>query len=227
MTVDPIEPGSEVPEAGSGAAGGEEAPPPELEAPPPEPPFLVRVWRGVRGWLAGFALVFLAILLAEIFKGPIARFEALLARHHGAVQWSLIGATAGGLLLFVAAAIYLGRHGVSMGPEEVEEMLRKNRETMAGPAAYRRWRYSFYGRSAGRGFAVAISFRQLKEVLRQPGWWRDPTSLSLIGAVAGGLLIVFGGLSLFVFYGPPWLKVLIGGWMLYALVRTTWGLARA
>ena len=226
MTVDPIEPGSEVPEAGSGAAG-EEALPPELEAPAPELPFLIRLWRGVRGWLAGFALVFLAIVVAEIFKGPMARFEAFLARHHGAVQWSLIGATAGGLLLFVAAAIYLGRHGVSMGPEEVEEMLRKNRETMAGPAAYRRWRYSFYGKSAGRGFDVEISFRQLKEVLRQPGWWRDPTSLSLLAAVAGGLLMVFGGLSLFVFYGPPWLKVLIGGWMLYALVRMTWGLVRA
>ncbi len=222
MTVDPIEPGSEVPEAGSGAPE-----PPDLEASPPTPPFLVRLWRGVRGWLGSLALVFLAILLAEIFKGPIARFEALLARHHGAMQWSLIGATAGGLLLFVAAAIYLGRRGVSMGPEEVEEMLRKNRETMAGPAAYRRWRYSFYGQSAGRGFDVEISFRQLKEVLRQPGWWRDPTSLSVIGAIAGGLLMVFGGLSLFVFYGPPWLKVLIGGWMLYALVRTTWGLARA
>lgn len=214
MTMDPIEPGSEVPEA-------------EPEAPPRPPPFPVRLWRGVRGWLAGFALVFLAILLAEIFKVPIARFEGLLARHHGAVQWSLIGATAGGLLLFVAAAIYLGRHGVSMGPEEVEEMLRKNRETMAGPAAYRRWRYSFYGKSAGRGFDVEISFRQLKEVLRTPGWSRDPTSLSVIAAVAGGLLMVFGGFSLFIFYGPPWLKVLFGGWMLYALVRTTWGLARA
>ncbi|HEX5757799.1 MAG TPA: hypothetical protein VF121_01250 [Thermoanaerobaculia bacterium] len=194
---------------------------------PPKPPLPVRVWRAVRGWLVAFALVFLAILLAEIFKGPLDRFEAALAPHFDVVNRSLIAATAGGVLLFVAGALYLGRHGVSMGQQEVEEMLRRNREAMAGPAVSKRWRYDFHGRSVGRAFDVEMSFRQVKEVLRSAGWWRDPARLSLIAPIAGGLLVVFGGFSLFILHGPAWLKVLLGGWLLYALARFSWAFARA
>jgi hypothetical protein len=216
MTLPPIEPGYE--EDDELLTAAEE---------PPKPPLLVRAWRSVRGYLAGLAFVFLAILLAEIFKGPIARFEAALAPRFQAVNWALIGATAGGFLLFVGAAIYLGRHGVSMGPEEVEEMLRRNREAAAGTALWKRWNYSFRGRSVGRSFGVEISFRQVKELLRSSGWWRDPFQASVVAAIAGGLLVVFGGFALFILHGPPWLKVLLGGWVLYALVRMTWAVARA
>lgn len=217
MSLPPIEPGHEAPE------------PEELRQgePPPKPPLLIRAWRNVRGYLFGFALVFLAILLAEIFKGPIARFEAALAPRFQLVNWSLIGATAGGVLLFVAGLVYLGRHGASMGPEEVEEMLRQNREMAAGPAAWKRWHYRFGGQSVGRSVDVEMSFRQVKEIVRSPGWWRDPARAALIAPIVGGLLAVFGGFALFMLHGPPWLKVLLGGWLLYALVRGTWAFARA
>ncbi len=191
---------------------------------PPRPPLHVRAWRSAKGWLFGFATVFLAILVAEILRQPLAPLSAALAARFEEVRNALIAAVSAGGLLFVAAYVYLIRHGVSLDAADFERMLGKSRR--AGDASS--WRRGERRvRRRGGSFDIEIRFRQVKEVLRLDGWWRDPLWASVVAMIAGGLILVFGAFAFVVLYGPGWIKVLFGGWALYALGMVVWGFSRA
>ncbi len=243
MTVPPIEPGStpsdpdslpeffaeqEAAEATTGDPDGEESEQ-EVDAAlveqPPRPPLLARAWRSAKGWLFSFATVFLAIVLAEILRHPLAPLSAALAAHFELVRNALLGTVVLGGVLVAAGFAALAREGVSLGASDFGHRLQKSREAGGEAAGWRREERLSRRRGGGSGFEVR--FGQVKEALRLAGWWREPACAGMVAAVAGGLILAFGFLAFFVLYGPGWVKVLVGGWMLYALARIAWGFWKA
>jgi hypothetical protein len=192
---------------------------------PPRLPLRVRAWRSAKGWGFSLSTVLLAILLAEVLRRPLAPLSAALAAHFGAVRDGLIVAVAAGGTLFVASYVYMMRHGVSLDPADFDRMLERSRRAGGDASGWRRGERP--ARRRGGSFDFEIRFRQVKEVLRLDGWWRDPLWASVIAAMAGGLILVFGGFGFLVLYGPGWIKVLFGGWALYALGMTVRGFSRA
>lgn len=190
-----------------------------------EPTRPVRAWRSARGWLGSLGTVVAAIFLAELLRVPFTPVAAWLAPRFTEVRNALIIGVSVGGALFVASYVYLISQGVSLDATDFAGMLdRKRRRPHGGPG----WGRAFpHLRGPAGSFDVEIRFAQIKAVLRLPGWRHDPLLLAVMAMIAGGLILVFGAFALIVLYGDPWLKVLVGGWGLYALVQIVRGFYKA
>lgn len=85
------------------------------------------------------------------------------------------------------------------------------------------------GRWSGSGARAAgeASFREIKAAWRSGAWRRGPRWRRLFVMGAGGLLMGAGLFGLAVVLGPPGVKLLCGGALVYAVVRTVRAFRRA
>jgi len=81
----------------------------------------------------------------------------------------------------------------------------------------------FRGRAIGRKVRMTASFREIKVAFRTGDWLRDSAWRPICFGVVGALLAVIGMFGYFFVIGPPTVKVIVGGALAYALVRTAWG----
>jgi len=72
--------------------------------------------------------------------------------------------------------------------------------------------------SKSEGFTV----QAMKQAWRSGAWLRNPQWRRRFITVAGGVLMIFGIFSSFFVIGPPWVKLLGGGAMLYILACLIW-----
>ncbi len=206
-------PGDEVKAEGSPSA------PPEVRGKLPGP---LRLLATIA---VALVLVFVTAVLAEL--PPVKDLVGLITRHQGGLLVTVVAILSLGFLVFMGGILsLLMAQGEPMGRADVEDHERSVR-LESRPAAWRVSSYRFRGKSAGRQGSDAFTFGELKDAWRRGLVWRDPTWRRRLVIVAGGLSMAFGLLGLFVVIGPPWLKVLVGAVMLYALARITWGFWKA
>jgi hypothetical protein len=138
------------------------------------------------------------------------------------------GTTVLGFLLFMGGILDLiVSAGEAMAHEEVEDLYRSSRDIAARSYALRNSTYRIRGVASGASVQDEFSLREFKAALRsgalmRAGFWRRRAITAL-----GGLMTVFGGFGLVIVLAPGGLKLLFAGALLYALVRLSWGFARA
>ncbi len=173
----------------------------------------------------GLALVFVAAVLAEL---PPMRVVVVWMQQH---EWPLILATGGigvvGFTLMMGGILKLlmdqDQSLDHAGVEDVERSVR-----MAGrPVTWRASSYRVWGHTAGRQGSEQFSFRELKQAWKSGAVRHDRVWKRRFITSIGALMMVVGLLGSFVVLGPGWVKVLLGGALLYAMCMISWGLWRA
>jgi hypothetical protein len=183
--------------------------------------------KSIFGWSAMFALLVLAIVVSETV--PLVKdLESLIKQHE---FWLLVG-TGGmavlGFVLFMGGGLdMLMTQGEPMSHEEVEDLDRSNRDLAAQPYTWRASTSRIWGKTSGGEVYDEFSFRSMKDAWRTGAWWRSSQWRQRLVITAGGLLMIFGGFGLAFVLAPASIKLLVGGAMLYALARLTWGFWRA
>ncbi len=155
------------------------------------------------------ALALLALAFAVELIPPVRALTDYLDRHPEPWLTLTIAATVVGWLLF-AGAVLVG-------------ILAQGRPLSAGEAraqaGFRR------GAGVGREFQMTRSFSSIKDAFRSGAWRRDPDWYPIFLGLAAMPLILYGMFGIAIVLGPPLVKALCAGALLYAtvmLVRSFW-----
>jgi len=179
--------------------------------------------RGLLGWVTMFALLLVAIVLGQLLT-PLQDLDRYLQQHR--VGYLLLTGGLGlvGFVLLMGSALDLiMSKGEPMNHEEVEDVSRSARDMAARPYSWRKSIYRLWGEGRGREGHDEFSFRTLKDAVRDGIWWRESVWRRRVIATAGALLLTIAIFGLFIVVGPPTVKLVTGGALLYALARTVWG----
>ena len=140
-------------------------------------------------------------------------------------QWPLVAVTLAltviGFVLFMGGVIYGSMQGGRpLTHDQIQDMTRQIRY----PQAFfsKNW---FRGKSWGRGFVDEFSVSEAKQA--GIAGWSDPRWRRNFLISIGALVMAVGLFSLIAVVGPMGVKVLMGGALLYVLVRLSWAMARA
>jgi hypothetical protein len=182
----------------------------------------------MRGLLNAAAMA--GIVVAAIVLGalpPVAALSAWMEAHRFHL---LVGV---GALLVVGFTLFFGSilkllmdRGETLDHSQARDVERSVRLD-ARPVVSRATKYRGAGAAAGRSGAESFSLRELKTAWRSGQIWRDAEWRRRGVTVLGALLLVVGGLGVGIVIGPPWVKVLLAGMLLYAFARLAGGWRRA
>ncbi|MBI3621640.1 MAG: hypothetical protein HY208_05565 [Nitrospirae bacterium] len=161
-----------------------------------------------------FAAIFVGAVVSVIPPLP-AWFESVDAHRN---EWAVImgGAALVGLLVMMSGILWLVfTKGNPITHEEAEDVERSVRMA-AKPVTWRAASYKVFGTAQGQAAEDEFSFRAMKEAWRSGAWRLDPVwrrrYLTTVGAALMAIGLFGGGFVL----GPPPVKVLTGGALLYA-----------
>jgi hypothetical protein len=170
------------------------------------------------------AILLGAIVLAEV--PPLPALAAWIDAHHAQLFLAVgIALLLGFVLFFGGIVALLVSHGETLSHAQVEDVERSV-HLAARPVAWRASKYRVFGAAAGRGGSETFGLRELKAAWGRGDVWRDAEWRRRFATVVGALLSIIGILGVFVVVGPPWLKVLMGGALLYSLGRLALGWRR-
>ena len=162
-------------------------------------------------------LIPLTVVAEQI--GPLKNPQSFINRHQSRLLGISISLAVLGFVLLMGAILYAGlQQGRSTSPLEVQDAARSRRRMS--------W-YRFRGRAVGFQYDEERSFREVKDALVSGQWRRDPQWRRFLTAVAGGVLMVFGVFGIPLAIGPPVVKLLCMGALIYATVRTVWAFLQA
>lgn len=172
--------------------------------------------------IVALALVFIAAVLAEV--PPMRTIAGWIQER----EWPLVLLTGGvgtlGFTLMMGGIIkLLMDQDESLSHTEVEDVERSVRMA-AQPAAWRASSYRVWGRAKGRRGSEQFTFGELKQAWRSGAVWHESVWRRRLLTSIGALMMTVGLFGSFVVMGPPWLKVLMGSVLLYALSRISLGL---
>jgi hypothetical protein len=177
--------------------------------------------RQLAGYAKMLALVFTVIILGAIVL-PITGLDRLIEQYESGLTATTIGTTALGFALFMSDILYriFGGGGERMSHADVEEQARRVAYERR-PAFARASTYRFKGESADSSFHDEFSMREAKGAWKQRAWrgslrWRG--NFVIMGGAF--LLVAFGLFGIFVVVGSNGIKLLCGGAIVYAAVRT-------
>jgi hypothetical protein len=172
--------------------------------------------------------------LAAIFIGAVVSvipplpgwFEAVDAHRN---EWLIFTVAAAGIgfLVMMSGILWLVfTKGTRLSHEEAEDVERSVRMA-AEPVTWRATSYKVVGTATGQAAEDEFTFRQMKEAWKRGAWWSEPVWRRRYLTAIGAALMAIGVFGVGFTLGPPPIKVLTGGALLYALTRTTWGFWRA
>jgi hypothetical protein len=167
------------------------------------------------------AAIFLFALLVDQIAA-LKQLDAYLKAHPQ--PWtglSLGAAVIGfGLLLFVWIS-----WGILTGRPMDEDEAREFMSTRAGQPRLRR---VFGGPATGiKTPQGTATFREVKDGFRSGAWLHDARLRTFCVGMVGVLLLALGGFGYFIVIGPPAVKLMCAGVLLYAFGRTAWGFWKA
>jgi hypothetical protein len=176
-------------------------------------------------WIAGFLVI---AALAQSLP-PLRRLDDFFRAHQRVFLISLGAAAGVGLILFIgnAVAMVLAR-GVAMSREEIEELERRMMLLKAGSPMALRWAAVRVPEAAvGAEVEETATFSEIKAAFRARAWQVSPYWRRFFSLMIGALLLAIGLFGIAVVLGPPAVKLLFAGAMLYAAIRLLWAFARA
>ena len=177
-------------------------------------------------WIAAWAAIILvAIVLAEL--PPLAALAAWIDARETDLLLAVGGVCVLGLTVFMGGILkLLMDREEPLGHVEAEDVARSVR-VAAEPVTWRASSYRVYGYAAGRQGSDSFALGEFKSAWRSGALRHDPVWRRRAVTVMGALLLTIGVCGVLVVVGPPWIKVLIGGALLYALGRLSWAMWRA
>jgi hypothetical protein len=188
--------------------------------------------RAEGSWMNAFAgwPLILVLLLASLALGDAASLMALdrTMRNHQFVLLAVTGAVAliGFIVFFIGAfLLMMDEDADSAANAGGDRQVRGLAGLRRLPQALRGSAYRFSGTASTAQAQDTFSLAELKRA--GPKFWSDPVARRRTIAVAGGLMMVFGGFACAFVAVPRGLKPLIGVFVLYALVRLGWGYYKA
>jgi hypothetical protein len=166
------------------------------------------------------AVIFaLAVAVDQI--APLKRFTLYLSQHPEPYRSMAIGmSVAGWVLLIGVLGFLLIARGRPMSEAEARDFMQSS---AGGPRLTRVLR----GRAAGREFQIAASFREIKDAFRTGAWLREPGWWPLVIGLLAMPLIFYGMFGYFIVIGPPLVKLICAGALVYATLRTLWAFWKA
>lgn len=114
-----------------------------------------------------------------------------------------------------------------MDRQGVEDLIGSNRMGAMTPSTRSRYAHRLFGAFVGRSFNVEAPMRSVKEAYHTGAWRRNPVWQLLFMMAVGAALILFGLFGLPVVTGPPLVRVIGAGAILYAVIRTAWAFYKA
>jgi hypothetical protein len=162
------------------------------------------------------AAIFLFALLVDQVT-PLKQLDTYFKAHPQPWRGLTLGAAVVGFGLLLFAWISWGMlRGRPMSEHEAQEFMRMS----AGQPTLTR---VFRGKAAGRKTPEGVvSFRKVKDAFRTGAWLYDPILRVFCLGTVGLLLLALGGFGFLVVTAPPAAKLICGGALLYAFVRTAW-----
>jgi hypothetical protein len=163
----------------------------------------------------------LALAVIAEFIPPLKQLTNYLGEHPQPYKGITIGVSIVGWILFAVAIAYgLWTQGRPMSDDEALGFM----EQSAGSPTIRR---HFRGRAKGAEFHTDVTFREIKEAWQSGDWRHEPIWLPVFIGLLAVALIAFGMFGFFFVIGPPLVKLLCGGALLYAAARTAWAFWKA
>jgi len=180
----------------------------------------------ISGYLALLGAVVVLIAIGEV---PAVRAASDWIDQHGATLLAAtLTVTAVGLALMIWGAVSVAiRYGRPMSAEEARDFAGRPLP-LPGQQSYRTGLFRGVARGRTTDQPVEWTFGEMKAAWRAGTWWSDAEMRRKYLITVGGLVLILGGFSVFfVLFKPPAAKLLIGGAIVYALVRTVSTLRRA
>ena len=177
----------------------------------------------MRSFVQTILLILAVLALAVIAEWipPLKQLTVYLNEHPQPYKGITMGLSIVGWILF---AVVIGYGLWTQGrPMHDDEALRFMEQSASSPTVYRR----FKGRAKGREFHTEVSFREIKEAWRSGEWRHERDWLPIFLGLLAVTLIAYGMFGFFFVIGPPLVKLLCGGALSYATVRTAWAFWRA
>jgi len=173
--------------------------------------------RVVKSLLRTFLLItiiFVLAVIAELFT-PLRQLTNYFNQNPQPYKIIAIGTSIIGWILFAGGIAYgLWTRGKPTRGE-YELQLMENGDT--SPTTYS----SFRGHSKSREFHREVTFKEIKEAWHE-GNWNTSEWLPIFLGLLAMIFIPFGMFGFFFVIGSPLLKLVCGGALAYATVRTIW-----
>lgn len=178
--------------------------------------------RVVKSLLRTFLLIiiiFVLAVIAELFT-PLRQLTDYFHQNPQPYKAITIGISIIGWVLFAAGiACGLWSRGKPTRDED-ETQLMQSGDT--SPTMYS----SFRGHSKSREFHREVTFKEIKEAWHD-GNWNNSEWLPIFLGLLAIIFIAFGMFGFFFVIGPPLVKLVCGGALAYAAVRTIWAFGQA
>lgn len=181
----------------------------------------MKAWRE---WLAigrNVLLVLAVIVIGELLP-PLQALEQWIAPRRVMLAWMVGGVAGLGWGLLMGATLYrIFTGGALLRRDEIAEQIGRVKSYHSAPMAVARgWRYKIPQHAWGAGFSDKVSIAQMKAAWRQGLWCHDARWQGLFIMGLGAALMAVGLFGEVIVLGAPGLKLLGGGVLLYAAVRT-------
>jgi hypothetical protein len=175
------------------------------------------------------AMAFAAIVLGAVISviPPLPAWFESVDAHRNAWLVIMGGAAFIGLFVMMSGILWLVLDkGTPLSHEEAEDVERSVRMA-AEPVTWRATSYKVLGTAQGQAAEDEFTFRQMKEAWKRGAWRSEPIWRRRYLTAVSAMLMAIGVFGVGFTLGPPPIKVLTGGALLYALTRISWGMWRA
>lgn len=180
-------------------------------------------------WIKMLALAFTAIFIGAVVSAipPLPGWFEMVDANQ--TPWLVATGAAAllGLVLMMGGILDLiMAQDQPLGHEEAEEVERSVRMA-ARPVSWRATSYRVWGTATGREGSDQFTFREMKQAWQHGTWHRETVWRRRYITALGALLLTIGIFGVAFALGPPPIKAIVGGALLYAAVMLMRGFSKA
>lgn len=182
-------------------------------------------------WVIRIAVVLAAIFVAGVIGElvpALKELDAWMGERQAQLMYATGGAAFLGLFVMIGGIISLIiERGRALDHTGVENVSRSVSDGQAVPRIWRTSTYGIWGKTVGAEAHDEFTFTELKGAFRSGALFGESRWRRRLLIMCGGTLMFLGVFGAAIVYTPLALKILLAAAVLYAVVRTAWGLIHA
>ena len=182
-------------------------------------------------WVIRIAAVLAAIFVAGVIgelTPALKELDAWMAGQQAPLMYATGGVALLGLLVMIGGIIWLIiERGKTLDHTGVENVARSVSDAQSVPRIWRTSTYGIRGKAIGAEAHDEFTFAELKDAFRSGALLGEKEWRRRLVIMCGGTLMFFGIFGTAIVFTPLALKILLAAVVIYAVVRTVWGLVRA
>ena len=180
-------------------------------------------------WIKILVLAFAAIFIGAVISAipPLPGWFEMVDANQ--TPWLITTGAAAllGLALMMGGILdLLMAQDQTLGHEDAEDVERSVRMA-AQPVSWRATSYRVWGTATGREGFDQFTFREMKQAWQSGAWRRETVWRRRYITALGALLLTIGSFGVAFTLGPPPIKAIVGGVLLYAAVMLMRGFSKA